>query len=75
MNLADPRLPGVTLQVLDEGPGGELRARLPGAVVPGPLDRWCKSSDILPNFLTYFAQLTHQSWHRSNSKVEVQEMQ
>jgi hypothetical protein len=37
MNLADPRLPGVTLQVLDEGSGGELRARLPGAVVPGHL--------------------------------------
>jgi hypothetical protein len=36
MNLADPRLPGVALQVLDEGPGGELRAGLSGAVVPGP---------------------------------------
>src|SRR5262245_41260715 len=36
MNPADPRLPGVALQVLDEGPGGELRAGLPGAVVPGP---------------------------------------
>jgi hypothetical protein len=36
MDLADPRLPGVALQVLDEGPGGELRARFPGAVVSGP---------------------------------------
>jgi len=47
MNLADPRLPGVALQVLDEGPGGELRARLPGAVVSGP-ERLIFSQDMQP---------------------------
>src|SRR5262245_34388777 len=36
MNFADPRLPVVALQALDEGPGGELLARLHGAVMPGP---------------------------------------
>src|SRR5262249_55407668 len=34
--LPAPRLSGIALEVLDERPGGELRAGLPGAVVPGP---------------------------------------
>ena len=47
VNLADPRLPGVALQVLDERPGGELRPRLPGAVVSGP-ERLIFSQDMQP---------------------------
>src|SRR5262249_4811738 len=36
MNPADPRPPSITLQILDEGPGGKLRTWLPCSVVPGP---------------------------------------
>src|SRR5262249_6507258 len=47
MDLPDPRLSGIALEVLDERPGGELRPRLPGAVVPGPQGR-ILSQDMQP---------------------------
>jgi hypothetical protein len=47
VNLADPPFPRVALQVLDEAPGGELRAGLPGAVIPGS-EGLIFSQDIQP---------------------------